>query len=143
MKKGIPRFCEKHQQQKIKRISHEKIGRIVVHWVCKKCAYESSRKSMKKHPRQYKYRKLNSYYKYAYGITLNDFRNLFKNQKGQCAICKKKLIKKTRRKNTACIDHDHNSNKIRGILCEKCNVVLGGFQDSIDLLKSAIKYLQK
>lgn len=54
-------------------------------------------------------------------------------QKGACAICKqtKKLV----------VDHNHTTKQIRGLLCSTCNLGLGMFQDNMDLLESAIRYL--
>jgi len=40
------------------------------------------------------------------------------------------------------VDHDHTTNKIRGLLCSLCNPALGSFRDSIDILKEAIYYLE-
>lgn len=41
-----------------------------------------------------------------------------------------------------CMDHDHTTHKFRGYLCHDCNKALGFFKDNIDLLKSAVKYLE-
>jgi hypothetical protein len=43
----------------------------------------------------------------------------------------------------AVVDHCHTSGKTRGILCGKCNLMLGKAEDNIGYLKSAIKYLEK
>ena len=60
-----------------------------------------------------------------------------KNQNHRCGICKKrKDIKKA-----FAVDHDHSTGDIRGLLCYKCNVGLGYFNDKIKLLQNAIKYL--
>lgn len=58
-------------------------------------------------------------------------------QKGVCLICRKPFS--TDRK--PCLDHCHETGKIRGMLCDRCNLGLGGFQDSILSLENAIKYL--
>ena len=41
------------------------------------------------------------------------------------------------------VDHCHKTGKIRGLICDSCNVGLGRFKDNIDNLKNAIKYLEK
>ena len=41
-----------------------------------------------------------------------------------------------------CIDHDHQTGDVRGILCSNCNYGLGQFRDSVEILNNAIKYLE-
>ena len=41
------------------------------------------------------------------------------------------------------IDHDHETNTVRGVLCRGCNQGLGNYKDNINRLYSAIKYLRK
>lgn len=55
-----------------------------------------------------------------------------------CMICGKEF-ENAKEKH---VDHSHATGKIRGILCRSCNCGLGNFRDSIDLLKSAAKYLK-
>lgn len=71
-----------------------------------------------------------------YGITIQQFEELFQKQEGRCSICK--LSSKRR----LAIDHDHKTGKVRGLLCVNCNLGLGNFQDDRDLLFEAFKYLQ-
>ncbi len=75
--------------------------------------------------------------KSRYGLTQKDFDNLKKNQSNLCAIC---LIEF---EITPRIDHCHRTNKIRGLLCNQCNIGLGAFKDKIEVLKSAIIYLRR
>ena len=56
-------------------------------------------------------------------------------QKGLCAICQIKL------NGSAHADHDHETKRTRGVLCEKCNRGLGHFNDSIEILSAAVQYL--
>ena len=69
----------------------------------------------------------------GYRISLADYTLLIHASNG-CAICH--AIP-----NPPQIDHDHLTNKVRGILCKNCNLALGLFTDSADLLASAISYL--
>lgn len=75
-----------------------------------------------------------------YNIDLNDYNNMFQEQKGCCDICSKKL--KYLDKATH-IDHCHNSNRVRGLLCNSCNLALGHFKDNINTLLKAIEYLNR
>lgn len=45
--------------------------------------------------------------------------------------------------NKLCWDHDHQTGKFRGTLCNACNFALGGFRDSVEILSKAVEYLQK
>lgn len=81
-----------------------------------------------------------------YNLKPNEYTNLLKSQKGVCAICKKSEISITPFKNKTkrlSVDHNHKTGKIRGLLCNNCNLALGNFKDSIRNLKNAIKYLRK
>jgi len=75
-----------------------------------------------------------------YGINNEQYNSLIKKQNNKCAICntqdnnfRKKLS----------VDHDHKTGKIRGLLCYKCNLILGNANDSIEILNKAKKYLKK
>ena len=72
-----------------------------------------------------------------YGITREDFVRRFREQDGRCAICNTEITDKT-----CHIDHDHESKKVRGLLCDLCNKGLGQFRDSISNLQNAISYLK-
>lgn len=78
--------------------------------------------------------------KYTYGITIDDYNNMLKSQKECCAICG---THKDDLKTILGVDHNHQTNKVRGLLCSKCNIALGGFHDDPILLMKAIKYLKK
>ena len=78
-------------------------------------------------------------------ITLGHYKQMFKEQNGVCAICGKEETRKTA-KGAVCklmVDHNHLTEKVRGLLCHKCNVGLGLMMDNIDNLKQAITYLRK
>ena len=76
-----------------------------------------------------------------YNLSNEDFTNLLLEQKGNCAICN--IDKPGGVNNQWAIDHDHETGTVRGILCHKCNRGLGHFDDDIDLLLQAIKYLKE
>ena len=76
-----------------------------------------------------------------YGITIEQFEEMKQAQDGKCAICK--TTEPKGRHNVFAVDHCHKTGKVRGLLCNKCNVGLGSFCDNIDSLKEAIEYLKK
>ena len=71
-----------------------------------------------------------------YGIEKNKFNELLLLQDNKCAICGKPSDKYD-------VDHNHANGNVRGLLCNICNRGLGCFHDDIEVLKSAIKYLEK
>ncbi|MCR4285084.1 MAG: endonuclease VII domain-containing protein [archaeon] len=78
--------------------------------------------------------------KRSYDITLEDYNELFFNQHGCCAICGTHQIDFKRQ---LFLDHCHTTGKIRGLLCQHCNFILGQAKDSIIILQKAINYLNK
>jgi hypothetical protein len=74
--------------------------------------------------------------KARYGINKEKYEEIFKIQEEKCAICQKDGLK-------LFVDHCHKTNIIRGLLCNNCNIALGGFRDSINALVNAIEYLKR
>lgn len=75
-----------------------------------------------------------------YGLEEQDLRDLMDKQKGCCAICKETLRVATGR--SYHIDHEHSSGKVRGLLCNQCNVGLGMLGDSYNTLQEAARYIK-
>lgn len=75
---------------------------------------------------------------YKFKFPPEEYYKKFELQNHVCAICNQKC----KQKEMLSLDHNHETNQIRGLLCSACNMALGGFQDNIDILKSAIKYLE-
>lgn len=74
-----------------------------------------------------------------YGITMADYNKMYQEQEGCCKICGRH---ETEFPNRLAIDHDHETGKVRSLLCSPCNVSLGGFQDSVIVVEKALKYLK-
>lgn len=77
--------------------------------------------------------------KTMYGIDISEYNNILAKQNGRCAICGKS---KDEFKRNLAVDHDHKTNKVRGLLCDNCNPLLGHAKDNIDILQRAIEYLK-
>ena len=74
-----------------------------------------------------------------YGITPAEFFDLFEKQMGVCAICR--TFPENHR--YLCVDHDHQTNKVRGLLCKNCNLALGHLRDNAALALAAAMYLKR
>jgi len=81
----------------------------------------------------------NSYLKKHYNITLEDQNELFVKQEGRCAICGRHGNEIFR---GLMVDHDHQTGRVRGLLCHNCNAGIGNLRDDIQILQNAIAYLQ-
>lgn len=80
----------------------------------------------------------NSVLKYEYGITLEQFNEMFLAQGSKCAICKRT---DPGSKKGWIVDHCHTTEQVRSILCNACNAMLGFSRDSVETHKAAIAYL--
>ena len=77
-----------------------------------------------------------------YGLDFAEYTEMFNKQKGCCKICNKHLSEVDKGKKKAlCVDHCHDKNIVRGLLCDKCNRGIGLLNDNIEILQKAIDYL--
>lgn len=79
--------------------------------------------------------------KRAFGMTLEEYNKKLIDQENVCEICKE--LNTHSKHGVLAVDHCHYTNKIRGLLCYKCNTAIGCFNDNIEILKNAIKYITK
>jgi len=75
-----------------------------------------------------------------YGLTKEQFLNLAEKQDYLCAICNASALD---RPYQLAVDHDWETNEIRGLLCNSCNVALGHMNDDPSKLRNAADYLEK
>ena len=91
-------------------------------------------------PEQEKLRQRKKELKRKYGITLEQYNQMFADQNGNCGICKRNQSEFTI---ALCVDHCHATGAVRGLLCMGCNTALGHLNDDPELVQSALNYLRK
>lgn len=77
--------------------------------------------------------------KSMYNLSIEDYNQMFEEQEGCCKVCGKY---QSEVKKGLCVDHDHITSKVRGLLCQYCNSALGYANDDTEVLHNLIKYLQ-
>lgn len=70
-----------------------------------------------------------------YGIDVHEVEELIRDQGGLCAICRDQEAQQ--------VDHDHETGRVRGILCGGCNAGLGQFKEDPEIIRRAIDYLKR
>lgn len=78
--------------------------------------------------------------KHSYGISIEDYNKMFREQYGCCAICG---VHQSELKKPLGVDHNHFTGQVRKLLCNKCNTGIGFFNESIDILERVIRYLNE
>lgn len=80
-----------------------------------------------------------------YGVDVEQYESLAKAQGNVCAICRRPETKIHRdgKLYSLSVDHDHVTGKARSLLCQKCNLAIGNFDDDTERLRAAVAYLQK
>jgi hypothetical protein len=97
---------------------------------CKPCHNKRNRESRARNGGNRHY-----HLKQRYGIDAADVERMVGEQGGLCAVC--------RRRPPAQVDHDHATDRVRGILCDGCNGGIGHFRDDADLIRKAIVYVKR
>ena len=95
---------------------------------CKSCRLEQRRKRY--NPEAERERN----YQKKYGISTEVYDHMYELQQGKCAICSTHWEQLH-------VDHDHETGKVRELLCISCNVLLGHAKDNPELLTNAINYI--
>ncbi len=101
---------------------------------------ESNARFCALHPERRKEIKRKSRLKYTYGLTPEQYEELFRSQEHSCACCKSKSPGSKRGWH---IDHCHATGMVRGILCHPCNLMIGNARDNEQILLDAVSYLAK
>ena len=112
---------------------------------CVKCVKKQDYQRNRTPERQEK-KKWNDIQKH-YGLDKDEWYWMYKEQGGKCLMCGIGLVVTARRGEQralqACIDHDHKTGKIGGMLCHRCNIVIGYAGDDVNLLQLGIIYLKE
>ncbi len=143
---AIVKSCKYHGELTINQVFKRRDSKNP--YRCKKCNAIYRKRYVEKSGKDYKTNSIStakSNFKIRNKITIEQYKLMLEKQNNVCAICFKKEIRMDSRNNKIsrlCVDHCHETGKIRGLLCHKCNLALGCYDDSIENLKSAIKYLE-
>lgn len=90
-------------------------------------------------PRQQKRQDRNDYLMKNYKISIVEYEQKLKEQRGMCAICERPPVTRSLH-----VDHNHTTGKVRGLLCHNCNYGLSRFfKEDIHSLNRAVAYLEK
>lgn len=129
--------CSKCGETKlIDSFGNKKGGKNGLMSYCKECNIKQRKRWYQKNKEKVK----DTHYKYKFGITSEQYDNKLLKQNFCCAICEKHMAYNKRR---LVVDHCHTTNKVRALLCDNCNVLLGHAKDSVEVLQKAISYLKE
>lgn len=110
---------------------------------CDECHRERDRKRYERQPERRKDIAKWGYLKWNFGITKDQWHTMLQTQNCRCAICCAEFVTVGRSKNNPCVDHDHATGRLRGLLCRRCNQGIGLLQDSASVAESASAYLKR
>ena len=143
---GLPesKYCSKCKEtlprEKFHRQSRSKSG--LQDW-CISCRFNHKRTEKRAYDKARYHEKKEDwqgwYYSRHYGIDLHEYKRRLEEQSNVCAICKGTCPTGRR----LAVDHCHESGKVRGLLCTKCNSLLGQANSSLTILKEAQLYLER
>ena len=74
-----------------------------------------------------------------YGMSIEEHRRMYAEQNGCCKICGEPVSYDSR---DTCVDHSHKTGKIRGILCGRCNRLLGYIETTPHLVSLCLEYAE-
>lgn len=85
-----------------------------------------------------------SHLKKLYGMTIAQYDAMHSAQGGVCAICSKPETRKQKDKLLPLVvDHNHETGRVRALLCHRCNSVVGYSGENVETLRAAARYLER
>lgn len=100
---------------------------------------EKERAGRREYARKNREREREGHLLRRFGITLNEKQAIITAQGGVCGICGGGFNQNIR----ACVDHDHTTGVVRGVLCTLCNTMIGSARENESILLRAIDYLRR
>lgn len=126
--------CSKCKQEKpVNLYGKNRKAKDGLHSWCKPCLAENAKTPERKAS------KAKWKLKARYGITVEQYEHMLNKQEYRCCICG---IHNDDLSDSLCVDHDHNTGEVRGLLCRPCNLAIGNMRDNPRLLKKAAEYLE-
>lgn len=104
---------------------------------CKHCHSVMQKRYRKLNPEKFKRQHRAEKLKRLYGMSLEEYDRRVQEQSGKCAVCDKQP------ESNLCVDHDHTTQQVRGLLCSPCNRAIGLLGDNTEGLTKALTYLGK
>lgn len=98
---------------------------------------QKSKEYRLKNPEKVKWSIINATYKSKYKITLDEYNEILKRQNFSCAVCDDIPTKQRLH-----VDHNHITGKVRGLLCQPCNVSIGKMKENPNLLRKLADYIE-
>jgi len=141
MDQYFPKQCPKCNETKLPSEFHKdprnKTG--LTSW-CNSCRRAKNKEWIKANPEKAKRSRRNTTLKRVYGITLKEYEKMLTTQGDKCAICK--TTSPGGAGNIFVVDHCHTNDKVRSLLCTKCNCAIGLLNEDPALFDAAKRYLQ-
>jgi len=109
-------------------------------WQCKTCRKEYDQGYHAENREKHLEAMRRTAYARRYKMTVEEYDNLFAKQGNCCAVCGTSQGYASKR---LAVDHNHDTGEVRGILCDRCNLVLGKVKDSPELLRDLALYLER
>ena len=99
---------------------------------------DATRRWAERNPKKQRQWARDGEYRRKYGITLEQYDEILKAQQGVCAICTKSCDTGM----NLAVDHCHDTNKVRALLCKNCNTAIGLLKENVETMTKAIDYIK-
>jgi hypothetical protein len=117
--------CQEHKLATLENFRRQSTGKLGLRATCRKCENEYNRAKAKLNKDKWAPAKRNGELLRKYGITLDTYNTMLISQDYSCKICD---YKATDNQNL-CVDHCHKTGRVRGLLCHRCNTLLGAIEN--------------